>query len=458
MGFFRRGWDLATGKVAKENKERFEEAQQIVESAKERYEHAVERFEAVKKNTEESLRVFGQYQLECLSSDIKSYVNSYSHFANLEYSSNLPIVADYNLPMSSPQFVRELSLSSENAFDIVKTNALSVGAGALTAVGVYGCGMLAGTTQAGVALSSLAGLTKGKAFLTWLGHGSMMGGALTIAGAVIIPFNIVSGLINEAKSKERLAEAMSIKAKVDQQIEELKTGISFCKKLIQLVTDYRDFLQEFAKLFRPMVKKLQEIEARELSGIDSLVVGMVDFQSLPDEEKKALHLSWLMVQIYNKILKTPLLNNQEDIAEEAQSTLASARATQKQLLPGLIELADNGTVDIAFAKETKLSRIIEKLFIITNWSMTAIAFLCVIYSFVVEDFDSLLPNRNRYFFAIGMVVAGIIGCPLLTRQKERDFVIGSMGQKKEHAIKLSIQCFFSVAVIIATFYLYGIER
>lgn len=49
MGFFRRGWDLATGKVAKENKERFEEAQQIVESAKERYEHAVERFEAVKK-------------------------------------------------------------------------------------------------------------------------------------------------------------------------------------------------------------------------------------------------------------------------------------------------------------------------------------------------------------------------------------------------------------------------
>ena len=111
-----------------------------------------------------------------------------------------------------------------------------------------------------------------------------------------------------------------------------------------------------------------------MSGIDSLEVGMVDFQSLPDEEKKALHLSWLMVQIYNKILKTPLLNNQEDIAEEAQSTLASARATQKQLLPGLIELADNGTVDIAFAKETKLSRIIEKLFIITNWSMTAIAF------------------------------------------------------------------------------------
>ena len=95
MGFFRRGWDLATGKVAKENKERFEEAQQIVESAKERYEHAVERFEAVKKNTKESLRVFGQYQLECLSSDIKSYVNSYSHFANLEYSSNLPIVADW---------------------------------------------------------------------------------------------------------------------------------------------------------------------------------------------------------------------------------------------------------------------------------------------------------------------------------------------------------------------------
>ena len=43
MGNF---WDLISGKVAKENKERFEEAQQILDNAKQRYEHTTEKFEA----------------------------------------------------------------------------------------------------------------------------------------------------------------------------------------------------------------------------------------------------------------------------------------------------------------------------------------------------------------------------------------------------------------------------
>lgn len=46
MGALQRGWDLVSGKVARESKERFEEAQRIVDDAKERYEKTVERFEA----------------------------------------------------------------------------------------------------------------------------------------------------------------------------------------------------------------------------------------------------------------------------------------------------------------------------------------------------------------------------------------------------------------------------
>lgn len=87
MGNF---WDLISGKVAKENKERFEEAQQILDNAKQRYEHTTEKFEAIRTSTETALQSFGKYQLECLSTDIKGYVESYSHFANLEYDSSLP--------------------------------------------------------------------------------------------------------------------------------------------------------------------------------------------------------------------------------------------------------------------------------------------------------------------------------------------------------------------------------
>lgn len=453
MGFLQRGWDLVSGKVARGSKERFEEAQRIVEEAKSRYESTVERFKSERERTVIALEAYGKYQLECLTSDIKGYVGSYSHFANLEYSSDLPVVADYNLPMNSAPFVQELRLSSRSAFD-VKAGLLSAGAGAITAVGVFGCGII-GTTKAGVALSALSGFAKGKAVLTWLGHGSIIGGGFMLAGAVIAPFNVISGLINEAKSKEQLAEAENIRAKVNQQVKSLEAGISFCKKLIRLVDDYQEFLSDFAQLFRPMVMKLQEIEKRELGGEHTTKTGMIDFQSLPEDEKKALHLSWLMVQIYNKLLKTPLLNEEEEIAAEAQTALASARSSQKQLLPGLIELVDNGTVDIAFVKETRASRVMENLFTVVNWIIISAALLCAICSFVIDQFDDLLPGRNQLLFAGGMLVASVIVCPLLKRPKEKDFMIGKMGQKKKHAIQLAIRMFIVLAVIVVTFIFFG---
>ena len=456
MGVIQRGWDLASGKVSRENKERFEEAQKIVENAKERYEHTTQTFEAMRISTQESLQSFGKYQLKCLSTDIRGYVESYSHFANLEYGSNLPVVADYNLPMNSPQYVQALTLSSRTAFDLVTTNALSAGAGALAAVGVYGCGVIAGTAKAGTAIASLSALAKGKAVLSWMGGGSMLGGITIIGGAAFAGFNVVSGLLNEAKSKEKLAEAKSIVARVDKEIANLKTGISFCCKLKALAEDYQDFLQEFAKLFKPMLKKLQEIEAREANGTNTTETGMIDFQSLPEDEKRALHISWLMVQIYNKLLKTPLLNDKEDIAAEAQSALVSARNTQKQLLPSLIELADNGTVDIAFARETKAARVTEKWFIVLNWGITALAALCAICSFAIENIAILLPERT--LFATGLIAASLIACPRLSKYKEKDFTIGGISQKKKHALMLVFRFLIAMSVFGVTFYFCGVRR
>lgn len=453
MGALQRGWDLVSGKVARESKERFEEAQRIVDDAKERYEKTVERFEAASQQARVIADAYGEYRLECMTSDIRGYVSAYSRFANLEYSSDLPAVVDYNLPMNNTRFIEELSLSSRSAFEI-KANILSAGAGAITAVGVFGCGMI-GAAKAGAAVSTLSALAKGKAALSWLGRGSAAAGGFMLAGAVIIPFNVISGLINEAKSKEQLAKAESIRAQVDQQVQNLEAGIKFCKKLTRLVRDYQDFLNDFALLFRPMVQKLKEIEERERNGNHTTETGMIDFQSLPEEEKRALHLSWLMVQIYNKLLKTPFLTDKEEIAAEAREALESARTTQKQLLPGLIELADNGTVDIAFVKATKASRVAEKVFTITNWIITAVALLLGITSFTIDQVNDLLPGRNQVLFAGGMLIAGIVACPLLLQPKVKDFVIGEMDQKKKHAIQLVARLVIALAIIAATFYFFG---
>ena len=118
MGALQRGWDLVSGKVARESKERFEEAQRIVDNAKERYERTVEHFEAASQQARVIADAYGEYRVECMTSDIRGYVSAYSRFANLEYSSDLPAVVDYNLPMNNTRFVEELSLSSRSAFEI----------------------------------------------------------------------------------------------------------------------------------------------------------------------------------------------------------------------------------------------------------------------------------------------------------------------------------------------------
>lgn len=64
MGALQRGWDLVSGKVARESKERFEEAQRIVDDAKERYEKTVDRFEAASQQARVIADAYGEYHLE----------------------------------------------------------------------------------------------------------------------------------------------------------------------------------------------------------------------------------------------------------------------------------------------------------------------------------------------------------------------------------------------------------
>lgn len=83
-----RVWDLVSGKVARESKERFEQAQQIVEDAKARYDRTVERFEAASQQARVIADAYGKYRLECLTSDIRGYRHR-EFFALRIYASGL---------------------------------------------------------------------------------------------------------------------------------------------------------------------------------------------------------------------------------------------------------------------------------------------------------------------------------------------------------------------------------
>ena len=450
-----RVWDLVSGNVKRESQERLEEANRIVESVKNRYEKTQAHLEAVKKSTEAGLNSFGQYQLQCLSSDIKDYADTWSSFTNLQQGSNLPALAEFNLPMNNQAFLSEIKLSSYNAFEIITMNALPAGAGALAAVGAYGCGMLIGTTEAGVALSALTGIAKGKAFLAWLGGGSMISGAFVLAGIAFIPFNVIGGLIMESKSKAKLAEARKIEAQVEEQIQLMKTGIAFCNKITNLKEHYMSFLQDFLKLFKPVLYKLKDIRDREqsLGHVDQM--GKIDYMSLPEDERKTLHISWLMVQIYNSLLKKPLLNDKEEISEEAVKLLDSAKDQQRELLPSLIELADNGTVDIRFIKTKRIWNYTDKCLRTINWIISILLIAVAFGAFFWKGFDIWLPARNKILFSAGLLISGLIGLPYWTWEREKEFEIGKISQKQRMTIKDCVQLLLMAGIAILTYILFG---
>ena len=86
-------WDLlkTPGKLSVE-------AQRIIETAKEKYERYQKKLEMSRTHTEKKLGEFGQYRVNCISSDISAYVDVFSSFGNLEYNDNLPALAGFNLP------------------------------------------------------------------------------------------------------------------------------------------------------------------------------------------------------------------------------------------------------------------------------------------------------------------------------------------------------------------------
>lgn len=115
----------------------------------------------------------------------------------------------------------------------------------------------------------------------------------------------------------------------------------------------------------------------------------------------------------------------------------------------------NDLMMVTAITDGKASRVAEKAFTITNWIITAAALLLGITSFTIDQVNDLLPGRNQVLFAGGMLIAGVVACPLLMRPKVKDFVIGEMDQKKKHAIQLVVRLVIALAVIAATFYFFG---
>lgn len=306
------------------------EAKELIEKASTLCETAKKNFEDQKKKTSDGLEKLGTVKIDAWAKGMEAFTSEFSYFKNIQMDEKLNIETALKYAGDDPPDRQLLNMQNAalTAKEIAKIGAVSIGAGAVVGIAIYGGAMMFGKASTGVAISALTGAAAKNATLAWFGGGAlkagglgMAGGKLLLGGVAVAPVLAVAGFVMEAKSKEKLANARMVYAEAEQSAEEINTMTSYLKGIYDVSHDYGEFIGRFGKIFEPFIVELHKI--RTSKEVDEN--GKIDFNSLTESEQKTLHLSWLMAQIYYQLLSAPILTQDGDIAAEAKPALENAQ-------------------------------------------------------------------------------------------------------------------------------------
>ena len=312
------------------------EAKELLEKASTLCETAKKEFETQKRKTTSGLEKLGTIKIDAWSNGMESFVNEFGYFKNIQMDAqlNLSTILKYGGNEASDHQLINMKNASLTAKEIARIGAVSLGAGAVVGIAVYGGAVMFGKASTGAAISALSGAAAKNATLAWFGGGAikagglgMAGGKLLLGGIVVAPALAVAGFVMEAKSKEKLANAKMVYAQAEESAEKINTMTSYLKGIHDVSSDYGDFIKRFGKKFRPFINELQRI--RSSRAVDEN--GKIDFNSLSEAEQKTLHLSWLMAQIFYQLLSAPIMTQEGYISEEAKPALQNAQRALKDL-------------------------------------------------------------------------------------------------------------------------------
>ena len=201
-----------------------EEIEELLNEAKHIYENAEKAMEKQKNKTSKSLEELGKTKVTSWSTNMDGFAHTFQSFANVEMQDSMAVETDfYGKSIEPAEMMVEIKQASMTAGEIAKMGFAAAGIGALIGVATYGGAMMFGTASTGTAIAALSGAAKTNATLAFLGGGAkaagglgMAGGKIMLAGATIIPFAVVAGLIAGAKGKQKLAEAKEVHAQAEQ--------------------------------------------------------------------------------------------------------------------------------------------------------------------------------------------------------------------------------------------------
>ncbi len=317
-----------------EARELFEEAQELFEDAK--YE-----MERCRESAAESLSELGKLKLEIWDRQFGRFIQLVERVKNVELEGEAAIDSDLYLHVTDEE-LGEMKQMSLKAGEVVAGGFTSLGAGALAGVASYGGAMMFATASTGTAISTLSGAAAANATMAWFGGGSLAAGGLGMAGGTAVlggivagPVLAIGGMIMAAKSRENLAEARKKYAQAEKAAEEMKCASSVLRAIDRLSDQFYDVTEQMDQKMTNILDGLEiMLNTFENSPDRSFgfkfkrairrILGkkmVIDYTELTVEEKKSIHLAYQVAQVMKILLETPLLKQDGNIDEEAQSVL-----------------------------------------------------------------------------------------------------------------------------------------
>lgn len=218
------------------------------------------------------------------------FVHTFQSFANIEMQGSMALETDfYGKSIEPAEMMVEIKQASMTAGEIAKMGFTAAGTGALIGVATYGGAMMFGTASTGTAIAALSGAAKTNATLAFLGGGAkaagglgMVGGKIMLAGATVIPFAVVAGLIAGAKGKQKLAEAKEVHTQAEQAAVQMKTVTTGMEGIEKMTRNYNAFIVKLGKKFRPFLREMERIRSEHPCADGQ----QIDYNELSEVEQK----------------------------------------------------------------------------------------------------------------------------------------------------------------------------
>ena len=290
-------------------------AGQINEIANQSIENARDELDRQRKEVGAALEALGKEKLTILNRNVTDFVTTFEKIKNVDFQSSIGLEELKNLHIDQNTF-QELKELGNFALGVAGGAAAGAVGGALTAMGAYSVAMTFASASTGTAISALSGAAATNATLAFFGGGSLASGGLGMAGGMYVlgglvagPALMVMGMITEAKSKEKLENALSNKAQADEVVESLNAASVQCSAIRRRTYMFYNLLAHLDALFLPQVWKMQDIVENE----------GLDYRAYTLESQKAIAAAASTACTIKAVLDTPILTPEGELTEASEN-------------------------------------------------------------------------------------------------------------------------------------------